>query len=325
MMLHVLNGEASAGTLRRSSLPGTCLAYADVLHEGPVPAGLDDEQLREMRARFIAGQGCGPFEEILAQSREWDATLDRFTQYDEVVLWFEHDLFDQLLLIRHLDRFARRDLHSTKLTLICIGEFPGVNPFHGLGQLSERQLVSLFPGRMPVRGGQFALGRRAWAAFRSADPRDIERLLADDTSALPFLAGALTRHLQEFPATRNGLSRTEREILTLLVPGPMDTASLFREEQRCEERVFMGDTWFWGRLETLARARRPLVTLNVKPSEQPLPEGTVAITDAGRDVLAGRADWVAIAGIDRWLGGVHLAAGRTIWRWNDTRGLMADG
>jgi hypothetical protein len=321
-MLHILNGESPAGTLRRSSLHGTYLTYSDVLHEGPVPAGLDDERLREVRARFIADHGWGSFEDILRQFREWDATLDRFSQYDEVVLWFEHDLFDQLLLIRHLDWFARRVLGSTKLTLICIGEFPGVEPFHGLGQLSAGQLISLFPRRTPVTGTQFELGRRAWAAFRSADPRSIERLLADDTSALPFLAGALTRHLQEFPATANGLSRTEREVLRLLESGPMDPASLFREEQGREERVFMGDAWFWWRVETLARAKRPLVTLNVQPRDPSLPTGTVTITDTGRAVLSGRADWLAIASINRWLGGVHLQSDRTIWRWNEGRARM---
>ena len=69
--------------------------------------------------------------------------LEAFADYDEVVLWFEHDLFDQLLLIRHLDWFSRRDLGRTKLSLICIGEFPGFEPFHGLGQLDADQLTSL--------------------------------------------------------------------------------------------------------------------------------------------------------------------------------------
>jgi hypothetical protein len=34
----------------------------------------------------------------------------------------------------------------------------------------------------------------------------------------------------------------------------------------------------------------------------------VAITEAGRSVLAGAADWVGLNGFDRWLGGVHLSA-----------------
>ena len=50
--------------------------------------------------------------------------------------------------------------------------------------------------------------------------------------------------------------------------------------------------------------------------------GTVAITELGREVLAGRADRVAMAGIDRWLGGVHLR-GHVVWRWDDERQAMA--
>jgi hypothetical protein len=283
-----------------------------------VPAGLDDERLREVRARFLAGNVGSSYEQIMRSFHEADATLERVAQFDEVVLWFEHDLYDQLLLIRHLDWFSRRDLQNTRLTLICIGEFPGVEPFHGLGQLSADQLVSLFPRRSPVTAAQFELARRAWTAFRSADPRDLERLIAQDTSALPFLAGALTRHLQEFPATTNGLSRTEREILSVLEPAPLEPMSLFTAEQLREERVYMGDCWFWERIERLGAAPRPLVATHVGPRGDSLPSGTVAITDAGREVLSGGADWIAIAGIDRWLGGVHLKRDAP-WRWDEGR------
>ncbi len=78
------------------------------------------------------------YAEALRISGEWDAKLAAFADYDEVVLWFEHDLFDQLLLVRHLDWFSRRDLGRTALSLICVGEFPGFEPFHGLGQLERR-------------------------------------------------------------------------------------------------------------------------------------------------------------------------------------------
>ena len=48
---------------------------------------------------------------------------------------------------------------------------------------------------------------------------------------------------------------------------------------------------------------------------------TVAITEAGREVLAGGRDRVA-CGIDRWLGGVHVRSGAGIWRWDDERQRM---
>jgi hypothetical protein len=40
------------------------------------------------------------------------------------------------------------------------------------------------------------------------------------------------------------------------------------------------------------------------------------ITDAGREVLWGRADALWMNGTDRWIGGVHLAGREVPWRWN---------
>jgi hypothetical protein len=47
---------------------------------------------------------------------------------------------------------------------------------------------------------------------------------------------------------------------------------------------------------------------------------TVAMSDAGRDVLDGRLDRVALNGIDMWRGGVHLRdGGERLWRWDAGR------
>ena len=98
---------------------------------------------------------------------------------------------------------------------------------------------------------------------------------------------------------------------------------LTKAEQRREERVYVGDAWFWTRVETLAAPPRPLVILKVEPRNQQMPEGTVAITEWGREVLSGGADRAAIAGIDRWLAGVHLTPGR-LWRWDEERRHLSE-
>ena len=70
----------------------------------------------------------------------------------------------------------------------------------------------------------------------------------------------------------------------------------------------MGDTTFFDILRARsASARVPLVTIERRPTDAATSDlSVVAITDAGRDVLAGRSDHVALNGIDRWRGGVHL-------------------
>ena len=41
------------------------------------------------------------------------------------------------------------------------------------------------------------------------------------------------------------------------------------------------------------------------------------LTDTGARVLAGEADQIALNGIDRWIGGVHLQGHHVPWHWDD--------
>jgi len=331
--LHVLNGDSVRGTLEHSDVPGAFAVYAEILHEGPVPPDSGTRAWREARSRFLSGRDYLPYADALRNLEAWDAKLEAFGDYDEVVLWFEHDLFDQLLLVRHLDWFSRRSLARTALSLICIGEFPGFEPFHGLGQLNPEQLTSLLGTREPVSAQQIALGARTWRAFTASDPLELDALArTGDTRVLPFLAGALQRFLEEYPALSTGLPRTERHILELLAAESLTPKRLFVAEQPLEERVFMGDTTFWKRVHDLASGPTPLVSLDVEPlvgdpsGYLALPNGTVSITDAGRAVLAGAADWVRLNGFDRWLGGVHLSAspgGDVEWRYDPESAALA--
>lgn len=320
-MLHVTNGDIAAELIRAAGISGEVTVTADVLHEGPAPGGLPPERWRKVRARHLAESGYDDYESALAALTRWDHTIEDHRAHDEVILWFEHDLFDQLLLIRTLDLFAGRNLGDTELSLICIGEFPGVVPFHGLGQLTPPQMASLLDRRQRVNEGQKLLARDAWRAFCAPDPSRLEALLQRDTSPLPFLAGALRRHLEEFPAVSNGLSRSERQILRGLAAGASTFEALFRATQAMEERVYMGDCSFHRILRELAVPPRPLLRL------EPAPTGAlralrISLTTSGREVLEERDDWVRIRGIDRWLGGVHLQGPEAAWRWDAEAGRL---
>jgi uncharacterized protein DUF1835 len=327
-MLHITNGDSTVRQLQQAGLPGQVIAWKDVLHEGPAPAGLSLDQLRALRARFIADQGWASYEDVLDDFLRRDSALEQFQMHKEVVLWFEHDLYDQLQLIQLLDWFARHELGATRLSLICIGEFPGVASFHGLGELSSAQLAGLYPARAPVTQAQLALGSAAWQAFRSPDPTAIEALLGHDTTALPYLRAALIRHLEQFPDAASGLSRTERQILQAVAAGKQTLGEIFFANQAGEESPFMGDSTLWSYVQALCVGDAPLLA-SAAGGAFALPAAfqrhadflaqALVLTERGRAVLAGRAD--RLRGVDRWLGGVHLR-GEMAWRWDSRRGRL---
>ncbi len=317
-MLHIADGESVAGTLRRSGLPGVVAVCGDLLYEGPAPGGVTAGGWIEARAAFIRDAGFATLEDGRRYVEAADRTLASYGDHDEVVLWLDHRLSDQLILIRALDWFSRRELGNTRLSLICLGRYPGIEPFVGLGQLKPDQLASLADTRAGVTDAQLQSAREAWAAFTAPDPTAIERLIRTGTPALPFLTAALTRHLQQFPAVSNGLARTEQEALTILRDqGSVAAQRLFVAVQDREELLFMGDWSFYRMLRDLASAGSPLV--EVRDWRAPYDRwhaSMVRLTAAGRAVVEERTDSIHLNGIDRWVGGVHLT-NVNVWRWDD--------
>jgi hypothetical protein len=324
-VLHVANGHALTALIARAGIPGTLSVWCDVLHDGPVPGGISDEELTLVRARYLAGPDASP-DEVLTELRGWQQSLERLSEYEQIVLWFEHDLFDQLNLIQLLDRLGRMGRSGADVTLISIGSFPGRMTFKGMGELTPEELAPLFGTRQPVRDDQYELGQKAWAAFRSSDPRAIEELLAGDTSALPFLAAALRRHLEEFPSVVNGLSRTENRLLELVASGQTNIRSTFPQMHVGETAYYIGDLSYWDRARELAGLSPALLQITASDDESGLPAGLpageFAITADGRDVLHGAADRIKRCGIDRWMGGVRLNGTGPVWRWDPALGRI---
>lgn len=328
-MLHITNGDSVGETLRQTDLAGDILTWKDMLHEGPTPAGLSLEQMSKIRAKFIADNALEAYDDVLADFIHRDILLAQLAAHKEVVLWFEHDLYDQLQLIQLLDWFSRQDIGATTISLICINSFPGITNFTGLGQLNAAQLRSLYETRCPLTEVEFRLGSEAWKVCCSPDPKELEAFLQRDTTALPFLKAALLRHLEQFPALQSGLPRTERQMLEVVASGVYKPLEIFLATQDKEESPFMGDTPFWFHLLSLCAGKKPLLK-RADGGTFSLPTGghhdsafrdqQLVLTGEGKKALAGQTDWTKINhGIDRWLGGVHLQGENATWRWDTQR------
>ncbi len=224
------------------------------------------------------------------------------------MLWFEHDLFDQLNLIWLLNALAGAGTPVRRVRLVVIGEHPEVMPFHGLGQLSPAQLLALFPGRQPLTTAALDEARAAFADVCEPDPRALALRAARPCHDLPWLPGALRRLVEELPSASGGLSRTERQGLEAIAAGAPTLGDAFAGCAAREERVFLGDWSFYAAMRRLHVAANPLITSSIGFDEPPdsLRSSLVALTPVGRAVLAGREDHASLNGLDRWVGGVQL-------------------
>jgi DNA-binding transcriptional MerR regulator len=331
-LLHVTNGDSAGNTLRQTTLGGAVLPWQDVLHEGPVPAGTR-AALRAARAAFLSSCGWGSRRSLGAELERRDRqVVDALRAGRQVVLWFEHDLYDQLQLLDVLALVDEVGAPLERLELLVVGAFPGRPNFHGLGELTASELESLWAERRPAAAETVALAGELWRAVRAPNPALVASWVAasadgGSAGALPFLPAALRRLLEELPSVRSGLSATERRALEALAAGAATPIAAFLAAQATEPAPFLGDAWFFRTLTTLGTGKARLLETSEREQVPPAPPGgdphafgrlRLRVTREGERVLAGEADRVELLGIDRWVGGTHLLPG-AVWRWDAER------
>jgi hypothetical protein len=294
--LHITNGDSVVYTFRKAGIVGTHLPWRDALHEGPVPPLTSLEQLSALRGAYLAERGYGSPIKLLHDFEHRDATIARAAAYEEVTLWFEHDLYDQLQVAQILVTLDALGLDPGRVTMIASDDY--------LGIMTADELAALHPKRRVVTSATFAAARRVWGAFTAGEPDALQAAAREDLPGLPHMRSGLHRLFQEFPWSSDRLSRSERHALQAAAQGPAPDQELFRRAQAREEAGFLGDAAFFAILRDLSRGPQPLIEGE---------EGGRVPTPLGRAVLAGDARWEAAPA--RWIGGVDLA--ETPYLWDD--------
>jgi hypothetical protein len=313
--LHVRCGSDIRSALRDAGFVGGFLEFADPFCQGPV-RDLPVAELIEERAAFIASA----YQRLHKNARkrltaEYAALApQRLVEHDEIVLWFEHDVYDQLILSYLLNVLAAAP--PSRLTLVCVERVPAVRAFVGLGQLAPEVIRLLWSERVEVGAAHYELGRRVWNALTASSPQALHQVASSATPAIAAMGKALARHLRELPATRHGLSLTEQYTLELLAEfGPLPAHALFaRLNHEREAAPFLGDLMYWHVLREL-RDSGLIEAPELGDEHATWPKRMISLGSQGRAVLAGEAD--RFAGVySRWLGGIQLRGPEPCWRWN---------
>jgi hypothetical protein len=308
--LHVLNGDATVAPFVAAGVPGERLVWHDILVEGPVTAGDPTPEGLAVRAAWLAARLGIEAAQYARAVAEQAAALETARQHDEVVLWFEQDLFCAVNLWAILDRLTR---HAPAVRLGLV--YPGTDDVRGLGATSPDRLAAFFADRSRVTDAMRTQARQAWAAYTASDPLAIA-LLVEGQGPLPFVGGASRCHLGRFPSVGTGLNEIETAALEVLCRGSRPFGDLFRKVG-ADPRVRghgMGDVQF----AACVRGLGPLGDV----AGDDVATAEIHITRRGWDVAAGNVDRLSVMTLDTWLGGVRLRPGAAPWRWDGARGHL---
>ena len=278
--LHITSGDIAGEILAKSGISGKVLVWHDILYDGPRVPGWPDEDILITRSLFLEKVTDGGLDRqsILETLRHQYVTLGEAGKYNHIILWFDACLFDQSMLAHILACLLSCNLQQVEL--ICVDSFPGIVPFHGLGQLEADQLASLYGDRRQVTALQFQCGVIADKAFATQDGVLLKELSHAADLSLPWIPAAATRLLQEQPDPQTGLGRLETLALEVIIAGCEQPGDIFTAVAAADTPPqYWGDITLWAKINGLAERERPLVQIKGPGNRLPQWKSDIPLRD----------------------------------------------
>jgi len=270
-VVHIISGDSAKEVLARSGVKGTILVWRDVLYDGIRQPGWPDEDGVRKRAVFLSAitGGWHSEQKIVADLTCQYEMLGAMEPTQKVVLWFDACLFDQSMLVHILTCLNHCGVKNAYL--LCVHAFPGIEPFHGLGQLSPEQLGSLYGEEQAVTPEQIACALAAESAFARQDIGKIRNIAELDQAPLLFLPAAARRWLDELPDPDTGLGLLEQLIVDAVHGGWNAPWEIFTAVAKADRPPqYWGDITLWAKINGLARRNPPRVRIVGPAGKLPL-------------------------------------------------------
>ncbi|MGY0392515.1 DUF1835 domain-containing protein [Bizionia sp. KMM 8389] len=211
-ILHITNGHHLTQFLQDLDFKGTFLTWQEMLCEGPTLTDIDSQEFIDKRKDFLKSAYDIEIDEVKIK-REL-AILNTANNYDKIVLWFEYDLFCHINLLAVIKLLQEKKI-NTPLHLVCSGRVPGEKNLKALRELSRKQLLEHYKNKVRLQESDIDLARTLWHIYCSKDHNLLKPYIVKKSS-FKYLNSCLKAHLERFPNLKNGLSRLEENILTLI-------------------------------------------------------------------------------------------------------------
>ncbi len=211
-ILHILNGDSTKSIFEKSTLKGDVLVWREMLCEGTLHKKIGSDAFWKKRYAF--------FEKELGVSKldYYDNTIKEIIPiedlqgYDEVVLWFEYDLFCQINLIAlctYLLESYRKDI---LYYLVCTGKEKGEPTLQSLSDYAAESYPKLYGKRLKLTRNNLLFAQESWNLYVENNPKKLEAFDFTKKQKFRYLQNAINQHLERFPKS-NGQNQIENKLL----------------------------------------------------------------------------------------------------------------
>lgn len=212
--LHITNGDDLSGNIPKLNLDGDIVVWREILCEGPTTYELGTRKFISLRQIFLKEHYAISIEDYKTQFLSELKKLSSIKSYDEIVLWFEFDLFSHLNMLAAISHLMEKGLDKP-VYLVCSKKLEGEKEFNGLSKLSLKELSNHYDQRIHLNQDDLEMANLLWQLYNGENPQKLKNLIKEKTN-FEYLSSCLRAHIERFPNARTGINSLEKNILKLI-------------------------------------------------------------------------------------------------------------
>ena len=211
--LHIVNGDSLTEQMQELNLPGEVVTWRELLCEGPTLQEINSEffKLRKKFLRKTYNISSDNYEErFVAEVKK----LKTFNDYDDVVLWFEFDLFCHINMLAAISCLSEKE-KKTPISLVCSKKLEGEKEHKPLSQLSLDELKNHHQNRIHLNTEDIEVANLIWELYCGNNPLKLKPQIKTPTN-FEYLSSCIRAHVERFPNSITGINSLERNVLKLI-------------------------------------------------------------------------------------------------------------
>lgn len=289
-LLHITNGDAFTQRIQKLNVQGDVITWREMLCEGKTLTHVGSESFWKTRYEFLHKNYKVSKSWFIEKTLKEYRSLCNHKQQDQIVLWFEYDLFCQVNMLAVISWLLANRKYA-QISLVCSGSEDGTDKMYELNELSDEQLLGLYKNKKVLSQDDIEYADYVWQLYCSNNPMRLENLTDFEDYQFDYLGDAVKSHLQRFPSINNGLNHMENNILRLaLEKKPASKNALLKNVMQNQGNLGFADTQY----ERAITRLKPLFTAF----------NPVRLTKKGKEILEGKTSYYScLQDNDVYLGG----------------------
>lgn len=213
-LLHVTNGDDLSQKIIDLQLTGDVITWREMLCEGPTSMEVGDEEFVMLRENFLANKYGISETQYQSDFLEELIKLAAINGHDEIVLWFEFDLFSHMNMLA-LISFLIQNKKTGPFSLVCSGKLPGEKEMVTLTELKDKFLKQHYEQRIALTPDDIQTAQLIWELYCSNNPQRLASEIIKTTN-FEYLSSSIRAHIERFPNVNTGLNSLEINVLKLI-------------------------------------------------------------------------------------------------------------